>query len=367
VCYAPSENSLSNSLEGGEGTLDNISSGMLHLYYRKQLSYYTYKSQFDLFSTEALLQYATTLAFYLYLRASEKYAQRPDLLRSHPIMSRLLTFKQSISTLEDLGVGDDEGDEDEDVSELDGEDDELGLGKKIRGITAEELQTLLADMEQLSAASRPSADEPSLGAEHAKQKKPKAMAPVAAPPPKKKRKTASGADPSGVSTLPVFDLEEPEFPARTKRTASRTGEDAGGDAFGELSALQSADAQDKAARKKSLRFHTAKIESASARRDRARTNAGGDDDIPWKERKKEKELRNKKELEKIRGMGGADLDDEEPEPRQESGKKRRRDEEEGSGSEGEGAEGYYDLVKRKSKEKKEQKKAEYEAALAMAK
>ena len=34
----------------------------------------------------------------------------------------------------------------------------------------------------------------------------------------------------------------------------------------------------------------------------------------WLERKKEREMRAKKEAEKKRGMGGDDLDDEEPEP-----------------------------------------------------
>ena len=139
-------------------------------------------------------------------------------------------------------------------------------------------------------------------AEHSSQDK-------STPSPKKKRKTAAEAK---KGKLPVFDLEEPEFPAKAK-SAARTSSNADVDAYGELSALQSADAQDKAARKKSLRFHTAKIESGLARRERARAAAGGDDDIPWKERRKEKELRNKKELEKTRGQGGADLDDEEPE------------------------------------------------------
>ena len=51
---------------------------------------------------EALLQYAMTLAFYLHLRASDEYSARPELLRSHAIMSRLLAFKQHITTLEEL-------------------------------------------------------------------------------------------------------------------------------------------------------------------------------------------------------------------------------------------------------------------------
>ena len=77
---------------------------------------------------EALLTYATTLAFYLYLRASEHYSQRPDLLRSHPVFSRLLQLKQALSSLEELdfhlsesdsGIGDSE---DENISL---EEDEL--------------------------------------------------------------------------------------------------------------------------------------------------------------------------------------------------------------------------------------------------
>ncbi|GJE88396.1 Sas10 C-terminal domain-containing protein [Phanerochaete sordida] len=318
-----------------EDLLDKVGAGMLHLYY------------------QALLQYATTLAFYLYLRASEKYAQRPDLLRGHPIMKRLLTFKQSISTLEDLGVNDDEEDDEDDE---DSEDDELGLAGRIRGISAEELQSLLADMEAVTSAGRtrknavPSPEKP----------KPKAKA-APEEPPKKKRKTASASAPA---SLPVFDLEEPEFPA-APRASSRARAAADADAYGEPVALQAADAADKAARKKSLRFHTSKIESAAGRRERARAAAGGDDDIPWQQRKKERERQNKKELEKTRGMGGADLDDEEPEPRADPGRKRRRDEE--SASEDDGAEGYYDLVKRKTKEKKDKKKAEYEAAVALAK
>ncbi|KIP02899.1 hypothetical protein PHLGIDRAFT_32022 [Phlebiopsis gigantea 11061_1 CR5-6] len=316
----------------GEDSLDKISSGMIHLYY------------------QALLQYATTLAFYLYLRASEKYAQRPELLCAHPVMSRLLTFKQSIATLEDLGVGvEDEDDDDLDESELEDED-ELGLA---------ELQSLLADMDELTAI-----DKQSPVAKARKEKK-KAISTVAAEePPKKRRKTAPGAGPT--AAVPKFDLEEPDFPTKP-RASARATRSADGDAYGELTVLQAADAQDKAAKKKSLRFHTAKIESASARRERARANAGGDDDIPWKERKKEREVRAKKEAEKTRGMGGADLDDEEPELLPESGKKRRRDEE-GSGSEDDAdPEGYYDLVRRQSKENKQQKKDEYEATLAMAK
>ena len=275
-------------------------------------------------------------------------------------MKRLLTFKQSIATLEDLGVDyDDEDDDDEDLDlddeDLDLDDDDLGLAGRIRGITAEELQSLLADMEQVTSMSRPRKSAQPV----AEKPKKKAKAAASEALPKKKRKTASDK-----AQLPVFDLEEPEFPARPK-APSRAASSVDTDAYGEPVALHAADVQDKAARKKSLRFHTAKIESASARREHARVAAGGDDDIPWKERKKEREKREKRELGKTRGLGGADLDEEEPEPRAESSRKRRRDEEDSGGDDD--AEGYYDLVKRKSMDKKDKKKAEYEATVAMAK
>jgi hypothetical protein len=140
----------------------------------------------------------------------------------------------------------------------------------------------------------------------------------------------------------VFDLVEPVF---TSSTASHHRPDSNVDAYGEATSLQHADAADKSARRKTLRFHTSKIESASARRQGARSNAvGGDDDIPYRDSRKQPA-----KVVKGRGQGGEDLDEAEPPARN-------------TGAEAEDADGYYELVKRKSKEKKEHKKAEYEAA-----
>ncbi|KAI0084824.1 Sas10 C-terminal domain-containing protein [Irpex rosettiformis] len=342
-------------------SVDALQSGMLHLYY------------------QTLLQYAATLAFYLYLRVSDKYIQHPESLRSHPIMSRLLTLKQSISTFESLGIGEDDDDDEEDDS-LDSDENGDDLFAKFRGLAPSELDQLLVEVEAMKAEDpqwaaangKNSHDEEETTSKKAKSKKNKTRAAAIGEdePPKKKRKTDKKEKSSSAAKLPVFDLEEPEFPTSSKSKSKASATLANGDStdnFGEFTTLQAADAQDKAARKRSLRFHTSKIESASARRDKARTALGGDDDIPWRDRKKDKDEKAKKALAKSRGQGGEDLDDEEPEPRQESnsGKKRRR-EEEGSGSDGEGddAAGYYNLVQRKSKEKKEKKKAEYEAAQA---
>ncbi|KAF9468556.1 Sas10 C-terminal domain-containing protein [Collybia nuda] len=294
---------------------DALTLGMLHLHY------------------QTLLTYTTTLAFYLHLRASEKYAQQPELLRAHPVYERLLTLKQGLTTLEelDLTASDDEDDEDD--------SDDFGTGmlwdeimdNDIRsldeGLDEDELEDLLKDAftKQSQAPHEP---------------------------PKKKRKIVSRSE-----DPPVFDLIEPEF-TFSKPLASHVQPSAGSDAYGETTALQHADAADKTARNKTLRFHTSRIESASARRQNARNQAvGGDDDLPYRERRREKEARLAKEAAaRVRGQG-EDLDDTEPEYRQQ---KRQRD---GDGSseqeETRSPDGYYELIKRKSKEKKEQKKADY--------
>ncbi|GLB38447.1 putative sas10 C-terminal domain [Lyophyllum shimeji] len=307
---------------------DAISLGMIHMYY------------------QALLTYTTTLAFYLHLRSSEKYAHRPELLRAHPILRRLLTLKQSLATLEDLDfdVSDSEDEEDDD-------DESMTMNE------------ILADGESVWDSSGEAAmedEELKLLLEEAKAtlEKPKL---VPQKPPKKKRKMSSTAETSELAA--VFDLVEPDFVPTKASSSINTSDSAIADAYGEATSLHHADAADKTARKKSLRFHTSKIESASARRQGARNQAvGGDDDIPYRERKKEKEARLAKENAKHRGQGGADLDDTEPESR--SAKRRRDDEDDEVEPDGPG--GYYELVKKTTKEKKERQKAEYEAMQAAA-
>ncbi|OJT08075.1 Something about silencing protein 10 [Trametes pubescens] len=341
---------------------------------------------------QALLTYATTLAFYLHLRTSEKYIQRPDLLRAHPILPRLLKLKQSLATLEDLdfaasdasdasdmsGLSDEE---DEDVEDL--EDDAMDsddlmadaealwagsrLKKKGKGLERGELEDLLREASDLiDGGSGAGADSP--------PKKAKRRQNAAAKEPPKKKRKAADARAQPVPPAPVFDLVEPELdlPRSTAKGKRRADEGTGAeDVYGEASALDVADAADKQARKKTLRFHTARIESTAARRAGARSGAvGGDDDIPYRERKRAKEARLAKEVAKTRGADGADLDDVDPEAEMpaadgKQAKKRRRDESE-SGSDGEGgaADGYYELVQRKSKETKEKKKHEHDAVKA---
>ncbi|KAH9841823.1 Sas10 C-terminal domain-containing protein [Rhodofomes roseus] len=322
-----------------ESTPDALGSGMSHLYY------------------QALLTYATTVSFYLHLRTSEKYVQRPELLRSHPILQRLLTLKQAMATLEDLNFGfDDDEDDDENLSQDDDLKDAkaLWLEEKLNSLEPDELHALLREASLMSADGQ---------GESSAKRRSKASTQKSEEPPKKKRKTSKTSGESKPAT-PVFDLVEPSITQKKSTASTSRSGPSSTDVYGEATSLQAADAADKQARKKSLRFHAARIENTSARRQNARSNAmGGDDDIPYRERKKAKEARLARETAKGRGQGGDDLNDAEPEPRQRDKKRPREDDSDSDGGDG-GADGYYELVQRKSKERKEKKKAEYEAVKA---
>jgi U3 small nucleolar RNA-associated protein 3 len=307
---------------------------------------------------EALLTYATTLAFYLHLRATEKYAARPELLRRHPILKRLLTLKEGINTLENLGVSQDVSEDNDDGEDEDEEDGDLWSLIKKKGLESGELAALLEDAD-LSPSPSPSPPPPrakkrdTTKKEHAESRS--------------KTKTKTRKTPAAVhdqGTGPVFDLVEPDYAsASSRKTKVVPVVDA--DPYGEVTTLAYHDLSDKQARKKSLRFHVSRIESSSSRRSNARANAiGGDDDIPYRARKKEREARSEKEKERrkekgLLGAGGDDLDGVDPEVSGEQKKrKRKRDEDSEDGG------GYYDLVKQATATKKARKKAEYEAVTA---
>ncbi|KAG9227506.1 something about silencing protein 10 [Pleurotus ostreatus] len=309
---------------------DALSLGMIHLHY------------------QTLLTYTNALSFYLYLRASDKYTRQPKLLDDHPITGRLLLLKQSLATLEDLDFAASDS-EDDDNEGLDGVDmwsdaNELWGRGTDGNLEAGELDDLLRDAESATT----------FGEHRSRLAASKRDAPTQEPPTKKRKTSKSKSQP----VAPVFDLVEPEFPVSKKHASSSSHQpDDAQNMYGELSSLDHADASDKSARKKSLRFHTSKIETASARRQGARSRAmGGDDDIPYRERRKEKDARMAQAAERNgRGQGGADLDDAEPAPRNAD-----------AGEATEDADGYYELVKRTSKAKKERKKTEHDESVAAA-
>ncbi|PFH53937.1 hypothetical protein AMATHDRAFT_72960 [Amanita thiersii Skay4041] len=289
---------------------------------------------------QTLLTYSATLSSYMYLRASKKYAERPERLKSHPILARLLSLQQTLSSLKNFGFTEFDSRE-LDVVEV-GEDVEMNSGEaamdEIISTSVQEHQE--PELQQSDSVSHLDATIECNNLEPSKR------------PPKKRRKTVDGiAEPC----VPVFDLIEPEFTPVMRTRNSRPYSNAP-DIFGDALTLQYADGADKKARRKSLHFHTAKIEGSSARRQGARHALTGDVDLPYRQRKKEKGVISPKDAkQRVKVQGDADLDAEEW-VKQDAG--------DGADENEMDLDGYYDLVKRTSGERKAKKKAEHETAQA---
>ncbi|EPS36261.1 hypothetical protein H072_10240 [Dactylellina haptotyla CBS 200.50] len=80
----------------------------------------------------------------------------------------------------------------------------------------------------------------------------------------------------------------PSSTARQKHIKSKALVQFKDDDFGDEDFIYESDAEEKAKRKKSLKFYTAQIHQKSSKRDRAGRDAGGDLDLPRKERNKER-------------------------------------------------------------------------------
>ncbi|KAL9090894.1 MAG: hypothetical protein Q9165_005102 [Trypethelium subeluteriae] len=121
--------------------------------------------------------------------------------------------------------------------------------------------------------------------------------------------------------------------------------------FGEEDQLTAQDIAEKANRRKSLRFYTSQIAQKSNKRGAAGRDAGGDMDIPYRERLKDRqarlnieaEKRGKKKLGDATALGG------------ESDEEDHRQAREVRGEEANG-EDYYDMVAARSKQRKQDKR-----------
>jgi U3 small nucleolar RNA-associated protein 3 len=154
----------------------------------------------------------------------------------------------------------------------------------------------------------------------------------------------------------LMSAKRKEARQRPIETGSRKGNDSD---FGDEEALTTHEAAEKAQRKKSLRFYTSQIAQKSNKRGTASRDAGGDADLPYKERLKDRQARLMREAER-RGRS--------------EGEKDELLGNEGSGDDAEDVhlakeirgddadeDGYYDLVSTRTKQKKDERKALAEA------
>jgi U3 small nucleolar RNA-associated protein 3 len=286
-----------------------------------------------------------------------KYCVNPRLLQAHPILARLLGLKQALASMEKLDFAPgSEQDDDMDLNEYDLEED---------------MESLAAQYNSPWAMDEPNLDDPQYTTKEtgvtkarlngtASEVAEKPQLNGSGPVKPKKKKKEKGDKTNKPKPDFVFDLEEPEFVASNQKKSRAAESTRELPSFGEHSSLNAVDSADKAARKKSLRFHTSRIESTAAKR--AKAVVGGDDDIPYRERQKEKQLRLERDSAKRAGTLGQGGDDLEPVEPAKIGTKRSREENDDLG-----ADGYYELVKRQKQENSSNKKAEYAAERALEK
>lgn len=270
--------------------------------------------------------YVAALASYFALltspardEAGSQKTMDPAELRDHEIMGTLVTCRNQWNRVKDLkeSIRDASPESDSDAEDVD-----LGV-------------------EELEASD--SEPEP----------KPKAKAP------KKSKKKATPAPKSSEdvekSLADLYDLPLATKKAK-KSKAAKSANDSDSD-FGEEDALNATEAAEKAQRKKSLRFYTSQIVQKANKRAGAGRDAGGDMDIPYRERLKDRQARLNLEAERRGKKHGEALDggaDDSNDEDANTAAAMRDDEDD-----------YYDMVAAASSKKKAEK-ADRKAALAAA-
>ncbi|KAJ6120500.1 hypothetical protein N7523_004780 [Penicillium sp. IBT 18751x] len=155
---------------------------------------------------------------------------------------------------------------------------------------------------------------------------------------------------------------EPGLKRKAKKTKTPAHDDDSD--FGDEDALTAREAEEKAKQKRSLRFYTSQLAQKASKRHNAGKDAGGDADIPRRERLKDRQIRLNAEAER-RGRQqpdigqelGGDSDDEDRRVAKElrNGNKSGSDDDE-----------YYDMVAARGKARKDEKKARADAYAAAA-
>lgn len=160
------------------------------------------------------------------------------------------------------------------------------------------------------------------------------------------------------SVADLYNLPIGKTKSKKQIKASTSNDDDNSD-FGEEDTLDARTAADKAARKKSLKFYTSQIVQKANKRAGAGRDAGGDTDLPYRERLRDRQARLMAEAQK-RGQRdskhGADLGDESDDNDDTQAHEIRGEEDE-----------YYDMVASAAKGKREEKAARAAAYAAASK
>ncbi|KAL6851058.1 something about silencing protein 10 [Amphichorda felina] len=228
-----------------------------------------------------------------------------------------------------------------------------GAWRKIKDLKSSQSATEIMEIAEVSM----DVDEPQENGEKKKKKNKKISKEDRAAAEKREKKLAKAMAVEH-TVADLYDLPLTSKKSKKAAKALAAQDDSDSD-FGEEASLDARAAADKAARKKSLKFYTSQIAQKANRRAGAGRDAGGDMDIPHRERLKDRQARLMKEAER-RGQRdskhGADLGDNSDDDDASAANAIRNEEDE-----------YYDMVAHKSKAKKDDKAARYAAYAAASK
>lgn len=288
----------------------------------------------------ALSAYLGTIGMYFMLLSSPSedasgnpFPLSPAQLRGHPVMGSLVKFRKVWENVKGLTIpeapeSEDEQETKEDIRTEQPEPTKTKKAEKKRKDTQEQKQT-----KKLSKAQRA------------------AQAEAEARKAEKLRETEANL--ADLSTL-ATDAGKKRKTQKTKASA-KNAEDSD---FGDEDALTAKEAEEKAKQKRSLRFYTSQIAQKANKRNAAGRDAGGDTDIPYRERLKDRQERLNAEAERRGRQQPAkeeQLGGESDEEDYKMADKIRGDE---SGSDDDD---YYDMVAARSKQRKDDKKSRADA------
>ncbi|CAG7562942.1 unnamed protein product [Fusarium equiseti] len=249
----------------------------------------------------------------------------PTELRDHEVMETLVTCREAWRKVKDLKST--KSIDDDVISEIDGD-------------------ALMQDMENLDAEVKKTKKSKKAS------KQEKAAAEKLA---RKLEKVKAGE----AAVADLYDLPLPGKKSKKTKKVAAIEQDGDNSDFGEEDVLDERTAAEKAARKKSLKFYTSQIVQKANKRAGAGRDAGGDMDIPHRERLRDRAARLNAQAEKRGQKGsklGTELGDNSDDEDTKTAKAVREDEDE-----------YYDMVAQKSKKNKEDKAARYAAYAAASK
>jgi len=282
----------------------------------------------------ALSAYLGTISMYFMLLTSSQdpsgnpSPMPPAQLRGHPVMGSLVKFRKLWESVKDLQAPEVSESEDEEMeeSEIVAEPEPLKTEKKKQ--TKEQRQT-----KRLSKAER---------AAQAAQAEAEAR--------RAERLRETEANLADLSTL-ATDAKKRK--AQKTKASAKNADDSD---FGDEDALTAKEAEEKAKQKRSLRFYTSQLAQKANKRSAAGRDAGGDEDLPYRERLKDRtarlnaeaEKRGKQQISKEEQLGDDSDEDDHRMAEQIRGDQSDSDD-------------YYDMVAARSKQRKDDKKARADA------